>query len=58
MTNPPSLADLDALDGEPFLARTTDGALKIGTAEVRGLTGHAQGSSPWLGLGFLGCPSS
>jgi hypothetical protein len=42
-SKPAVLVDLDAIDGEPFLARTTDGALKIGTAEVRGNAGHVDG---------------
>jgi hypothetical protein len=40
---PAVFGDLDALDVDAFLARTTDGALKIAATEVDGNAGHVDG---------------
>jgi hypothetical protein len=49
---PAVLGDLDALDGEPFLAQATDGALEIGATEIWWNARHATESSPWFALGL------
>jgi hypothetical protein len=43
------LANLDALDGETFLAHAEDGALQIGATEIWGLVRHGADSSLFLG---------